>query len=352
MDLWKKLAATNKHIVLYGMGNGADKILTVCESYDIIVEDFFASDGFVRGQMFHGKRVLSFADVLHKYGATNIVVLVAFASSLPDVMAAIERVATTCETYIPDVPVKGNILFDETFEKAHAAELETACALLADERSRAVFRGVVEFRRTGCLNVLRATEDDRMTVMRELLHLDDYRVAIDAGAYDGDTARELLELCPHMERVIALEPDRRNFRKLTAYAESEERVLPVNAAAWNERTTITFDDSGNRNASVCGDNESRRTTEVNALSLDEVAAGERIDYIKYDVEGSEKQALEGSTGIIREQRPDLLVSLYHRTDDLYALILQLHALCPDYRLYVRRYPYIPAWDLNLYATVK
>ena len=77
-----------------------------------------------------------------------------------------------------------------------------------------------------------------------------------------------------------------------------------------------------------------------------------VDYIKYDVEGSDAQALDGSTETIRAHKPDLLLSLYHRTEDIFALPLQLHALCPEYRLYIRRYPYIPAWDLNLYASVK
>ena len=59
-DLWEYLAATDKTIVMYGMGNGADKILCACEEKGITVSDFFASDGFVRGQLFHGSRVMSF----------------------------------------------------------------------------------------------------------------------------------------------------------------------------------------------------------------------------------------------------------------------------------------------------
>lgn len=352
MDLWQTLAATDKHVVMYGMGNGADKILAVCERYGIVVEDFFASDGFVRGQIFHGKRVLSFGDVVQKYGAENVAVLVSFASSLPDVMENIERVAQTCDTYIPDVPVKGDTLFCEQYEREHAAELEAACALLADEHSREVFRGVIEFRRTGRLDVLKGTQDDRDAVMRELLHLDTYRAALDVGAYDGDTARELIALCPNIERIWSIEPDRRNFRKLSAFAEGESRVQPVNAAAWRDKATLCFDDSGNRNAGVDADGTARRVVEVEAIALDELIGNERVDYIKYDVEGSEREAIMGSARIIREQKPDLLISLYHRTEDLHELVLQLHALCPDYKLYVRRYPYIPAWDLNLYASVK
>ena len=147
MDLWKYLSGSNKTIVMYGMGNGADKILAVCEKYGIKVSDFFASDGFVRGQQFHGKTVMSFSDIKAKYGVTNIIVLVSFASSLPEVMDCIKKVADECETYIPDVPVRGNNVFCEEFEAENAEMIAKAYSLLADERSREVFTGVIEFRR-------------------------------------------------------------------------------------------------------------------------------------------------------------------------------------------------------------
>ena len=37
-DLWDHLASTTKTVVMYGMGNGADKILAVCEKYGIDFE--------------------------------------------------------------------------------------------------------------------------------------------------------------------------------------------------------------------------------------------------------------------------------------------------------------------------
>ena len=75
MDLWTYLASASKTIVMYAMGNGADKIISVCNSYSIEISDFFASDGFVRGQVFHGKRVMSFSEIKDKYGKDNIIVL-------------------------------------------------------------------------------------------------------------------------------------------------------------------------------------------------------------------------------------------------------------------------------------
>ena len=88
---------------------------------------------------------------------------------------------------------------------------------------------------------------------------------------------------------------------------------------------------------------------MSVVSLDSVLNGESVDYVKYDVEGSEKEALMGSKNTIQTHAPKLLVSLYHRSEDLFVLPELVKELNPDYSLYLRRFPYIPAWDLNLYA---
>ena len=85
------------------------------------------------------------------------------------------------------------------------------------------------------------------------------------------------------------------------------------------------------------------------LALDTVESAHNADYIKYDVEGSERAALIGSASIIREKHPDLLVSLYHRSEDIFSLVHLVNELCPEYKLYIRRFEYVPAWDLCLIA---
>ena len=83
--------------------------------------------------------------------------------------------------------------------------------------------------------------------------------------------------------------------------------------------------------------------------MDSVLEGESVDYIKYDVEGSEREALLGSAKTINKYAPKLLVSLYHRSEDMFVLPELVKEINPNYSLYLRRFPYIPAWDLNLYA---
>lgn len=350
-DLWhylKSQADSGRPILLYGMGNGADKIIAVCEAYGIPVADFFASDGFVRGHSFHGKVVLSYSEAKQKYG--SFIVLLSFASSLPDVLDTIHRVASENELYAPDVPVFGDNLFNMEFFKRHEAKLDEVYSWLADEQSRNTFRSVIEYKLSGDIAFLDSCDADEETVTRDLLSPENIREYVDLGAYNGDTIRKLIPMAPKLSRVLALEPDRRNFRKLSEYAESLSetiKIKPLPLAAWDHPETLLMDASGNRNANLSAGG--KETVSVEADALDNVIGDLRPDYIKYDVEGSEHQALMGSRHTIKTHCPHLLVSLYHRSEDLFALPALIREIAPGHKLYLRKLRYIPAWDLNLYA---
>ena len=119
-DLWTYLSEQTKPVIIYGMGNGADKVINVCDKYGIEIKDFFASDAFVRGQSFHGKTVMTYAQINEKYGKGNYIVLLSFASGLPDVIENIKKIASETELYAPDVPVAGENIFDMNFYKAYS----------------------------------------------------------------------------------------------------------------------------------------------------------------------------------------------------------------------------------------
>lgn len=354
-DLWSYLRSTDKKILMYGMGNGADKILAICESYGIEVCDFFASDGFVRGHLFHGKRVLSYSEACEKYGRENMIVLLSFASSLPDVLANIYRIADECELYAPDVPVCGENLFNAEFFEKNGSDISRAENLLCDEKSREVFRDIISYKLSGDVTFLRYGHSDFAEVYGELLHAENFEKIADLGAYNGDTIREIAPFAIGLREAIAFEPDRRNHKKLETYAEGEERfkIIPVKAAAWSERDILLFDGSGNRNATLISAgievNRPPKTANVQARSLDNVLGGERVDYIKFDVEGAEKEAISGAINTIERYRPALMISLYHRSEDIFSLPLMIHERFPDYKFYIRRREYIPAWDTVLIA---
>ena len=278
--------------------------------------------------------------------------LLSFASSLPDVLAWIHQVASEQELYAPDVPVFGETLFDRAFFEAHKEDFLKTDALLADERSIDTLTNVVLYKLTGKIQYLDACECSENETFSSLLHTEDLGHYTDLGAYNGDTVRKLLPVSPVLTHITAFEPDKRNFRKLSDYAETvKDRVCieAHNVGAWSERNTLFFDASGNRNAGILTGRAAKKITEIPVDTVDHVLNGRSTDFIKYDVEGSEKEALLGSKITIEKHRPRLLVSLYHRSEDLFLLPLLVHGLLPDCKMYLRKLPYIPTWDLNLYA---
>ena len=357
-DLWEYLQNTNKTVVLYGMGNGADKILAVLAERGIAAGGVFASDGFARGNLFHGMPVRTWSDIKAEFGKENVIVLLSFGSSRPEVLENILRIRSEAELYAPDVPAFGDTLFTRAFYEEHKEDFAAARALLSDEESRRIFDNILSYKLSGDIGYLLDTESDENEIWRTILHPETIGAAADLGAYNGDTVRQLLEKGAP-KTVWAMEPDARNYKKLEIYADSETRarIIPVNAGAWNEETTLFFDKSGNRNASfemnrsqTLADRPAKMA-EVKAMPLDTVLDGARVDYIKYDVEGSEREALDGSIKTLTAHVPTLLVSLYHRSEDLFALPLHIHKIAPQYRgFYLRRMRGIPAWDINLYVT--
>ena len=67
-DVWQILQLTDKPVVLYGMGNGADQIIDLCDRMQIKVAGIFASDEFVRGQVFRGHMVETYTAVKDRLG--------------------------------------------------------------------------------------------------------------------------------------------------------------------------------------------------------------------------------------------------------------------------------------------
>ena len=141
-----------------------------------------------------------------------------------------------------------------------------------------------------------------------------------------------------------------DYKKLAKFAdESDVDITPINAAVWSSEAGGSFQESGNRNSSLYNASFQTKTVEVPLLTVDTLPIAEKVDYIKYDVEGAEVDAILGSRRTIERYRPALAVSLYHRPSDLYEIPLLLHRINPEYRFYLRRKYCLPAWELMLYA---
>lgn len=351
-NVWERLMKTEKPIVMYGMGDGAEKILSVMEEKGIRPAEFMASDEFVRGHSFHGYRVKKLSEIEAEYA--DFFLVICFGSAIPEVMERVTRLSERYETVAPDVPVVGGGLFDAGYVTSHEEEIKEVRALFADDRSREIFDALVYYRLTGDLAALRGAETEKSEAL-SLLKIGTNEIYMDLGAYNGDTVEEFLRLTDkRFEKIYAVEPDRRSYSRLRRrlYALGSGVFSHYNAAVCAEDGPVTLSRRSNRGSALAEGNPAlkrERTETVDGRSVDSILKGGRATLIKYDVEGSEEQALRGSAQTIGKYKPRLIVSLYHRTEDLVSLPLLIRELNPSYKLYLRHHPYIPAWDTNLYC---
>lgn len=344
-SVWQVLREEKRPIILYGMGDGADKILAQFDACGIRASGVFASDEFVRGHSFHDFRVQKLSEVVEQFGE-DIVIVIAFASQRPEVLEKMYALDARFDVVAPDVPVVPGAVFDMEFIRMHETEMQQAFDLFADEQSRQVFLDTVRFKLSGRLCYLRDSETDKDEAFHTILRPAHEEHFADLGAYTGDTIRELLRYTDGaFASITALEPDRRSFRKLTAYAEGlSGNVRCEQAGAWSSDTVLYFSDQAGRQSRVA-----KQGRETQMRALDSVLDGAPCTYLKMDVEGAEREAIAGASQTIRQYRPKINIAAYHKSEDFFQLPLLVHTLCPDYRLYLRHHPYVPAWDTNLYA---
>lgn len=351
-SVWDVLRQTHKPVVLYGMGNGADKILDWCEKNDVRVEGVFASDEFVRGQQFRGFTVERY-DALRARLGDELLVVIAFASERPEVLERFVQLAHTTQVVAPHLP-----LFDETetvsiaWLAKYEHELQQVYDRLADAASQEVFAATLNYKLSGKIEYLFDCTTQREEDLRQLVAPTEDELYMDLGAYNGDTINELGCLTDwHWQEVLAVEPDRRNCRKLRALAQSlaaEGLAVEVHeAGVWSEVGELGFSDSGGRQSTFIG--AQKRTVPV--TTIDAVADGRAVTLIKMDVEGAEVQAIAGGRQTISTFRPKLFVAAYHYDVDLFRLPLLLWKLVSEYKIYLRKHPYVPAWELNFICKV-
>ena len=340
-ELWKYLKTATKPIVLYGMGNGADKIINVLNNFGIEFKGVFASDGFVRDKVFHGHKISSYSVLKEKFG--DMIVLLCFGSERAEVIENVKRIADEQELYAPEVPVIGGGLFCEEYLKQNKARFEWVYTRLADDFSRKTFEKLINYKLSGKIKYLFECEAKTNEPFENILNLSSKETFLDLGAYNGDTVAEFLSRVSDYESITAVEPDIKSFRKLILNTENIKNIECKNVAISDFCGTGSFSMQGGRNSTASGNNR-----EVQFETVDSICKTTPPTYIKMDLEGEELKAIKGAQNTILNSKPKMLISCYHRTEDFLTIPEAVLKIRDDYKLYMRHFSAVPAWDTNFY----
>lgn len=233
------------------------------------------------------------------------------------------------------------------FYCTRAGDIMSAGHIWADEKSRDLYRAIIEFRLTGDYRNLPSAEPCQY-FPPDLPPWSTPLRFIDCGACDGDTLQEVEKMNVTVEAIAAFEPDIENYRALvrqvrSPYFEGAERTLWP-CGVHSQTTQLRF--SSGLGASS-GISEGGNTV-VQCVSLDECIGNFRPNLMKMDIEGAEFDAMNGAFQTIARHRPGLAICVYHRPDDLWRLPNLINEWDLGYHLYLRLHAQ-SGFDLVLYA---
>jgi len=163
---------------------------------------------------------------------------------------------------------------------------------------------------------------------------------IDCGAHVGVFCRYALRR--GAGRVVAIEPDPTNIACLEANLAQEiadGRVKVVKAGVWDRRTRLTLSEPAGKSSgaeSFLDESPTAKKIEgVLVLPLDDIVRElrlDRVDFIKMDIEGAERFALQGAGQTIRRFKPRMAISAYHAVDDGTVIPDLVKKLQPTYQI--------------------
>ncbi len=341
-SVWEFLQETEKPIIMYGTGNGADKVFDVFNELNIKVTGVTASDGFVRERYFHEFRVTPISEFLEKYN--DFIIVITFGSQREEVIENIKNLAEKQTVLVPCVPVIGNEIFDRKFLTENEEKINKAYSILSDEKSKEVFKNYVNFQYSGKLKYLFGMESDIADAFNDYLQLSEDESFIDIGAYRGDTVEQFLHFTNEKySNILAIEPDRKTFNKLLENCKNLKDFEALNGAVTFKSGTVEFSSVAGRQSTI------GTGTEIPAFTLNKLAEKFTPTYIKIDAEGAEIDILNGGAELLSRHKPKIKIATYHKNRDIFEIPILLTKLNENYKIYMCHHPYIPAWDTDFYC---
>ena len=163
-------------------------------------------------------------------------------------------------------------------------------------------------------------------------------IVLDCGAHYGLFTRNALR--SGASKVIAIEPAPLTlecFRRNLAQEIADGRVVVYPKGVWDKddflELNINHHESGANSFVVHRDgdtpSEALPLTTIDKI-VDELQLP-RVDFIKMDIEGAERNALAGAAQTLKQFRPRMSITTYHRPDDPKVVPQAVLAADPDYQ---------------------
>lgn len=343
------LSLINREVWIWGVGETArryQKSIASLAKQGVNIQGYCDNNSEWWGKEYNGLLVISPEELREK---SNIVVLIC---SLQKKVIQDVGSQLTCmqkEWYV----------YDKAVYLLHRKELAQSYELLTDELSKKTYHTMILERMRGGDKTGRPFNADDLLCGNYCLEMaafdkiDKDEIYIDCGAYVGDTIeRYLFKKFGVCKRIIGFEPDETSFcalnerrsRLLKEWGMKDDKIQIYQMAVGAEKGNVKFvsTELDGRTGGIIG-NEGKT---VQMIALDDFIV-EQYSQIKIDAIGSELDILMGAQKSIKRWKPNIVVAMAYRAEDVFEIPLFLHELVPEYRFAVQHHR--NCMEMMLYA---
>lgn len=156
--------------------------------------------------------------------------------------------------------------------------------------------------------------------LNEFNHLDSNKCVIDVGGFIGDSAIVLSEY--FNDKIYSFEPLNENYELLLKTIELNKQmknIVPVNMGLGESEGKLDIYSRDSASGLLKRFDAIDEKETINITTLDKYVDDNnlQVGLIKVDIEGAEQFFLKGARKTICEQKPALIISLYHQAEDFF-----------------------------------
>ncbi len=231
------------------------------------------------------------------------------------------------------------------------SRIEASYKLFTDNLSREIFSTVLRTHMLRQVTRISSHPLKEQYFPHDIKMVKGYSRFVSCGAYDGDTIKQLNKYIGKVDTVVCFEPDIDNYELLARYLcerhnDIANTVFAYPCGVFSREAQPRFSNGDKTNSMVSEQGNSF----IQCATLDKTLPGFNPTFITMDVEGMELEALKGAEVIIRENKPDLAICIYHSPNHLWDIPLYLYILSLGYKFYLRNYTSFIS-ETVLYATI-
>ncbi|MEA3498576.1 MAG: FkbM family methyltransferase, partial [Campylobacterota bacterium] len=210
--------------------------------------------------------------------------------------------------------------------------------LLEDKKSKEIFEKVINFKISFDYNFMDGFTNDHegqyfdKDIVPEIKNI----TFLDGGGYIGDTLPTIMKNYPDFKKIYMVEPSVLHMNIAKKSFGDIKNIEFINCGISNKKVTLNI--SGDQNS--CDHNYQAQNLDtidniINGVTPHE--RGQKIDFIKLDIEGAEQDAIDGAIGTIKRDKPVLAICIYHKAEDWYKIPQKVLAINSEYKIYLRHY---------------